>query len=56
MSFDLFGTTSPDEIQERNGQDNQRVFDPTNNALLIELLDQVKDLHKTIKQIHNMEI
>ena len=44
------------ELQERNGLEHQRVFDPTNNAVLQDLLEETKALHKTIKLIHNMEI
>lgn len=44
------------QVQIRNGQENHRVYDPTNNALLQDILQELKDLHYTIKQIHNMEI
>ena len=49
-------TTTDDELQARNGQDHQRVFDPISNTTLCELLEEIKDLNKTIKIINNMEI
>ena len=44
------------ELQSRNGQEHQRVFDPVLNCTMLELLEEIKELNKTIKQIHNMEI
>ena len=44
------------ELQSRNGQEHQRVFDPVLNCAMLELLEEIKELNKTIKQIHNMEI
>jgi len=34
--------TATDEIQERNGQDHQRVYDPASEKLLVEILEQMK--------------
>jgi hypothetical protein len=48
--------TDESELQTRNGQEHQRVYDPTNNALLQEILAEMKDLNYTLKLIHNMEI
>jgi len=48
--------TSEDELQTRNGQENQRVYDPTNNLAFQEILAELKKLHNTIKLIHNLEI
>lgn len=44
------------QIQEMNNQENVRVYDSTNNGLLQEILQEIKDLHHTIKLINNMEI
>ena len=35
-------TTTADELQVRNGQDHQRVYDPDANATLKEILAQLK--------------
>jgi hypothetical protein len=48
--------TSDSELQNRNNQDNARVYDPTNNALLQEVLVELKELNRTIKLIYNLEI
>jgi DNA-binding transcriptional MerR regulator len=44
------------QVVERNNQEHHRVYDPTNNALLQEILEELKDLNYTIKKINNMEI
>ena len=48
--------TDGSELQTRNGQENARVYDPTNNAIFQDLLDEIKALHTTIKQINNIEV
>jgi hypothetical protein len=48
-------TTTADELLTRNGEKHQRVYDPTNNALLQEVLVELKELNRTIKLIHNLE-
>ena len=45
-----------DEITIRDGRSTFTVQDIVNNAVLQELLLEIKDLNKTIKIIHNMEI
>lgn len=42
--------------QTRNGEDHVRAYDKTNNAIFQELLEEMKALHHTIKQIHNIEV
>ncbi len=49
-------TTVSSELQTRDTKNHQRVFDPVNNALLQEVLVELKELNKTIKLIHNLEI
>lgn len=38
-------TTTADELQERNGQDHQRVFDPSAVDLLQQILSEMKDIN-----------
>ena len=56
MSFDLFGKTSPDEVQERNNQDHQRVFDPEVNFVLREILKELKTMNMHLSVITEEEI
>jgi hypothetical protein len=49
-------TTASTELQSRNGQDHQRVYDPTNNALFQDVLSELKELNKTLKIIYNIGI
>lgn len=32
----------PDQVQERNGQENQRVFDPSSYDVLTQILSELK--------------
>ena len=40
----------------RDGEVHIRTYDKTNNAVLQDLLGEIKALHTTIKQIHNIEV
>jgi hypothetical protein len=44
------------QVLDRNGQTHLRTYDPTNNAIFQDLLEEIKALHTTIKQIHNIEV
>jgi hypothetical protein len=44
------------EILERDDLNHFRVHDPITNNSIVELSEEIKDLNKTIKIIHNMEI
>ena len=53
------GTTiksDPDELVEIGGQEHNRAYDIINNAIFQDLLSEIKELHLTIKQIHNIEV
>jgi hypothetical protein len=45
-----------DNISTRNGQTHFKVYDPVNDALLQESLDEVKDLNKNLKVFFNKGI
>ena len=47
---DVTTTTTPDELQVRNGQDHQRVYDPELGDILRKILDELKktNLHLSI--------
>lgn len=41
----ITATTADEELQVRNNQDHQRVFDPENRKLLLEILDELKKMN-----------
>jgi len=48
-------TTTADEVQTRNGQDNQRVYDPTNQRILIKILEQLEKMNEHLAIITEHE-
>ena len=48
-------TTTADEVQTRNGQDHQRVYDPTNQRILIKILEQLEKMNEHLAIITEHE-
>ena len=48
--------TDASELHERNGEQNQRSYDPINNAVMQEILEEIKGLRKDFRTVFNMEI
>lgn len=44
-------TTTPDELQVRNGQDHQRVYDPELLEIQKEILEQIKEANFHLRLI-----
>lgn len=49
-------TTTEDELQVRDSTQHQRVFDPVNNQLLIEILSELKKMNTQLSLITDEEI
>ena len=47
--------TTDDELQVRNGQDHTRVYDPTNDMLLVEILNELKKMNQQLQFITDEE-
>jgi len=47
--------TDADEIQVRNGQDNQRVFDPSAYGVLLEILNELVNIKNELINIKEGE-
>ena len=49
-------TTDPDEIQVRNAQDHARVYDPVLEAIVLELLGELKQIRQQLEIITGEEV
>ena len=49
-------TTTADELQVRNGQDHQRVYDPDANATLKEILAELRSMNRHLEIITELEV
>ena len=47
--------TTDDELQVRNAQDHARVYDPTNDMLLVEILNELKKMNQQLQFITDEE-
>ena len=48
--------TTADELQARNGQDHQRVYDPMVHSVLIEALEELKKMNRYFSIITGEEL
>lgn len=57
MGFRSTGTnsTSEDELQQKNGQQHQRVYDPDSNRLLGDILEELKKMNFQLSIITSEE-
>lgn len=52
----VIATTAPDELQTRNGQEHQRVYDPEANAILKEILAEMRNMNRHLEIITELEV
>lgn len=55
-SGNITTTTNSDELQVRNAQDHQRIFDPINQKILLEILQELQKMNMHLSMITEEEL